>query len=324
MSMRLTRKMALTLVGAIAVVVATGLLLAAVPQSPRGDGLTPVKKIGTFDRGFGHLEYAAGVFAGNGKVYVADTGNHRILELNEEGRPTRQWGGMPGTQTKDTAEAEMYFQKDMEAAKSGDLYVADTMNHRIVQFGPDGRFIRAFGGLGNGPGKLMCPYGVTVTENAVIVADTMAHRIVVFDRDGNYIRRWGTFGTRPGQFQFPHDVAVDSRGAIYATDMVNHRIQKFSPEGRLLRTWGGFGSQDGKFNYPWGISVDNEDGIWVADMGNYRVQKFSTAGEHLLSYGRPGTGPGEFTRPKGISVDDDGNLWVADSGVQKIAHLRIN
>ena len=65
---------------------------------------------------------------------------------------------------------------------SGNVYVADTENHRIQKFGPDGTFLTQWGSLGSGDGEFNRPYGVAVEGGFVYVADTNNHRIQKFMR----------------------------------------------------------------------------------------------------------------------------------------------
>ncbi len=41
------------------------------------------------------------------------------------------------------------------------------------------------------------------------------------------VAEWGEYGTKPGQFNCPFGIAIDSRGAVYVSDLNNHRVQKF-------------------------------------------------------------------------------------------------
>jgi DNA-binding beta-propeller fold protein YncE len=67
--------------------------------------------------------------------------------------------------------------------------VADSWNHRIQLFAPDGKFIAAWGSKGKGDGQLDTPYGLAVDgRGRVYVADTGNHRVVVFQP-----RRWFDF-----------------------------------------------------------------------------------------------------------------------------------
>jgi len=64
---------------------------------------------------------------------------------------------------------------------SGNVYVADTGNHRIQKFNASGEFLAKWGSEGTGDGQFDCPYGVAVDSNGnVYVADMGNDRIQKF------------------------------------------------------------------------------------------------------------------------------------------------
>jgi hypothetical protein len=69
-------------------------------------------------------------------------------------------------------------------AGGGALFVADAQDCAVKVFSRDGRFLRAFGRKGGGPGELSFPSGLAVAAGKVVVADKFNSRIQVFDRDG--------------------------------------------------------------------------------------------------------------------------------------------
>ena len=116
---------------------------------------------------------------------------------------------------------------------SGNIYVADQVNHRIQVFNSGGVFQFKFGtpgrGDGTGDGQFNSPEGVAVDGSGKIyVADQANHRIQVFDSGGVFQLKFGTTGSGDGQFNSPYGVAVDGSGNIYVADTHNHRIQVFS------------------------------------------------------------------------------------------------
>ena len=107
------------------------------------------------------------------------------------------------------------------------IYVADSCNHRIQVFAPDGKFLRAYGKPGKGLGELSYPYDVRVDpEGRQYVCEFGNSRIQVFDADDHPIEIIGGPGTGPGQFNDPWSIAFDSAGNLYVADSQNHRVQK--------------------------------------------------------------------------------------------------
>ncbi len=197
---------------------------------------------------------------------------------------------------------------------AGRLYVADTYNHRIQVFEPDGRFRQVFGAEGTEQGALYRPKRLAWGPRGLYVADTGNHRVQVFDAQGDVVFVLGGFGDSPAQFNGLEGIAVDAHGTLYVADTQNHRVQKFTPEGRFLLSWGGSGSGKGEFLEPSDIVLDPGERLLIADAKNHRVQIFTTDGRYLGEVGRAGRGAGEFDTPRGVATDAEGQIYVADTG----------
>ena len=197
-----------------------------------------------------------------GNIYIADTGNNRIVKVDAAGRLQLEVGATG------PARARLNLPSDVAVDRQGFIYVADTMNHRVVKYDAQGRFKAAWDGLHGPSGLALGP------DRFLYVADTLAHRIVKMSRGGKTVATWGHEGSGDGELRFPRDVAVRPSG-VYVTDMVNHRVVKFSAQGEFIKSWGSFGSGPGQFNHPWGLTVDADDNLWVADLSNHRIQRIS-------------------------------------------------
>jgi hypothetical protein len=71
------------------------------------------------------------------------------------------------------------------AFAAGRLFVADAQDCAIKVFSEDGRFLKAFGRKGNGPGELSFPSGVSAAGDVVVVADKLNFRIQIFSGEGS-------------------------------------------------------------------------------------------------------------------------------------------
>ncbi len=79
---------------------------------------------------------------------------------------------------------------------SGNIYVADRLNHRIQKFDSSGNYVTKWGSYGSGNTNFAYPRGIAVYETSpgtgfVYVADSDNHKIKKFDLDGNYVTSWG-------------------------------------------------------------------------------------------------------------------------------------
>ena len=114
---------------------------------------------------------------------------------------------------------------------SGNVYVADTYNHRIQKFTADGTYLTQWGSGGSGDGQFQWPRGIAVDGSGhVYVADTYNNRVQKFTSEGTFLTKWGSYGTGDGQFCHHEGIAVDGSGNVYVADMYNHRIQRFAPD----------------------------------------------------------------------------------------------
>jgi DNA-binding beta-propeller fold protein YncE len=199
-------------------------------------------------------------------------------------------------------------------ASAGNVYVADTSNNRIQEFGPTGVFIRAFGSAG----ELANPVDVAVDRQSpfdVYVTDTNNHRIRKYNATGQLIATWGTQGTQPGQLILPRGLANDAAGNLYVAQP--DRVTVFTSTGTFLRTWGTVGSGDGQFRYLADVAVDPAGNVYTVDRDLNRVQKFSSSGAFVAKWGSQGNGQGQLSGPLGITADETG-VYVSDTSNARI------
>ena len=208
---------------------------------------------------------------------------------------------------------------------SGNVFVADTSNHRVQRYNAATAAWTTLGGLasGSGNGQFAYPQGVAVdpsgTGQAVVVADTNNHRVQVFTSAGAYSSQFGSSGAGNGQFDSPYGVAVAPDGSVWVADTGNDRVQRFSSGGVYQSQFGSYGSGVGQLGAPSGIACDSAGNVYVAETGNHRVQVFDPAGNVLALFGGYGTGVGQMRYPWGVAVDFAGNVYVAESGNNRIS-----
>ena len=218
----------------------------------------------------------------------------------------REWGSLG------SGDGQFAGAHGIEVDADGNVYVADTGNHRIQKFTSEGVFIMTWGSLGSGPGQFNHPHGIGIDPMGnVYVAETSNNRVQKFMSDGTFITMWGSFGDGDGQFRHNHGLAVDSNGNVYVTDRDQNRVQKFTNDGVFVMAWGTTGTGDGQFERTTGVAVDGDDNVFVGDTSP-RIQKFTSDGVFITSWGSSGNGGGQFDYPRGLATDDMGNLYVAD------------
>jgi len=81
----------------------------------------------------------------------------------------------------------------LDVLEDGTVYVLDTKDSRVKVFDARGKFVRAFGKAGQGPGELNQPVGIIITpEKEVLVEDALNQRLAFFSLKGEFIRHVST------------------------------------------------------------------------------------------------------------------------------------
>ena len=273
-----------------------------------------------------------------GKLLIADTSNHRILEL----------GSATGT----------------ISAKTGTLsdegYVITVVGTGAPGFsGDSGHSRRA---------TLNNPFGVAVDrDNNIFISDFVNNRVrrvsertgVITTVAGDGARDQYEFGSFKGDegpgtrasLDRPKGVAVDGSGNVYIADMNNHRIRRVAAGTGIITTVAGDGyktERSGPFinwgkgryggdggpatsaslYYPSGVAVDASGNLFIADRSNHRIRRVdartgvmtTVAGTGALGFSGDG-GPATnavLRSPSGVAVDRSGNLFIADSENNRI------
>jgi ABC-type Fe3+ transport system permease subunit/DNA-binding beta-propeller fold protein YncE len=147
----------------------------------------------------------------------------RVQEFSPRGDKLVQLFGRPGLGIGEFNRAE-----GLDVDAQDRIYVADSCNHRIQIFSPDGKFLRSYGKPGTGVGEMSYPYDVRVDKaGRQYVCEFENSRIQIFDANGKSLEIIGGPGYEPGQFSNPYAIALDSKGNLYVADSQNHRVQKF-------------------------------------------------------------------------------------------------
>ncbi len=208
--------------------------------------------------------------------------------------------------------------KAVALGPNGSLYLADSLNHRIVHLSATGQVLRTWGTKGTGDGQFNEPWGVAVgPQGNVYVADTWNHRVQVFDANGTFLKSWGSDPvgqpmSGDGQFFGPRAIVVDANGHIFVADTGNKRIEEFDADGNFVASHGGPGAGLGFFNEPVGLAVDRAGNFYVADTWNQRIEKFAPDFKPITSWPVPGWDSQSVVDKPYLAVDGAGNVYVTD------------
>ena len=255
----------------------------------------------------GALDRPEGVaLDGAGNIYIADTSNHRIRKVTPDGVISTAAGtgtlGFSGDNGP-AASARLNAPSGVALDGAGNLYIADTSNHRIRKVTPDGMISTVAGGgtaLGdNGPAasaQLFDPFDVALDgAGNLYIADASNDRIRKVTPDGviSTVAGTGTFGfsgdngpAASARLYDPNGVALDGAGNLYIADTSNDRIRKVSSAG-VISTVAGGGTALGdngpaasaQLNVPAGLTFDCAGNLYIADFSNHRVRKVTALGK---------------------------------------------
>ena len=188
-----------------------------------------------------------------GSVFVADTVNNRVRKVTPDGMiDTIAGNGAYAFRGEGEPARDAFVAGPVGLAvdSQGNLYVADTDNHRVRKITPEG-IITTIAGTGEvgaagdgGPAiqaQLIIPTGVAIgPDGTLYIADPPSFRVRKVSRDGIIatVAGTGTAGSGGDRgpatqalLRFPQSVAVDTAGNLFIADSANSRIRRVTPDG---------------------------------------------------------------------------------------------
>ncbi|GAB3940270.1 hypothetical protein GCM10028805_01770 [Spirosoma harenae] len=299
-------------------------------------------------------------FDKNGNTFILDADDYRVRKIDSNGIVTTLAGdgelGFAGDNGS-ALNARFLDPRGITADAAGNVYIADTQNHRIRKINTAGT-ITTITGTGtqgySGDGGVAINAQVNYPKNVTIdklgnlyIADSQNYRIRKIGVDGmiSTVAGNGTSGYSGdgglainAQLFLPGAIAVDNAGNLYIADSNNNRIRKVDTNG-IITTIAGNGTYqttgDGgpainaAVYLPVDIAVDDAGIVYVSQQDS-RIRKISADGTILpvVGNGTDGfTGDGELAvnaligPAVGIKIDNEGNLTIADRTNYRIRRI---
>jgi trimeric autotransporter adhesin len=244
----------------------------------------------------------------SGNIYIADASNNRIRMVTKStgiistvaGTASYGYRGDGGLATS----AALNNPSSVAIDASGNIYIADTDNHRIRMVTKSTGIISTVAGTGS--------YGSS--------------------GDGGL--------ATSAALSSPEGFAMDASGNIYIADagFENSRIRMLTKSTGIISTVAGTGSDgysgDGglatsaALYYPYGVAIDASGNIYIADAGNNRIRMVTKSTGIIStvagtgSSGSSGDGglatSAALSSPRGVAIDASGNIYIAVAGNNRI------
>jgi|TARA_B100000949_G_scaffold235576_1_gene259907 DNA-binding beta-propeller fold protein YncE len=184
----------------------------------------------------------------------------------------------------------------------------------LMEFNPDGSFIRAWG-----QGQYDRPHGMRIDrEGHIWTTDVNGDTIRKMNPDGEVLLTITPDDT--ALLEEPTDLYVGLEDEIFV--LVGHgqgvpRVLKFASDGSLMKSWGEPGTGPSQFDTPHSIVVDADGLVYVADRQNRRVQIFDSEGTYVKEWAYKGL-------PCGLFIDADGQMYMVSGFAGEILKLDEN
>jgi|GEM_PF-2935658 Gluconolactonase len=282
-------------------------------------------------------------------IYIADTGNHRVVKLNPDYTLAKIYSAPDGDKAKLNKPSGLFVDGD------GDIFVADTGNYRVVHLSSEGTFIEEWTQPQDNTYDDSYPFAptkITIDEfgNIYIVNGKDTHGIITINARGDFMGYIGTikvpfdittyflrmFGSadmnaKYGQAQPPYftNIMLHSDGTLYTSNAIEKtgQLKRMTPAGKNILTSKFYGEENYDDVVEQGVPtmmdvVANEDGIfYCADRVWQSIYIYDQYGAMIASFGGKGNNRKAFTYISSLGLDSKGNLLVLDKTLASVQVL---
>lgn len=286
------------------------------------------------------------VVSADGTIYFSDSANDRVRRIGPDGVINTIAGG--GEALGDGGLATLAKLDEPSAiamGSDGNLYVADSLQHRIRKIALETGEISTVAGTGEASfsgdlgdpayATLNKPTGITIAaDGTMFIADSFNNRIRRI--------RDGVITTVAEGLNYPTGVAVAADGSVYISNYSANQIAKLSTSGEVTVAVG-TGSSDGTPPYgdggpalnaqvlhPDGVAIGSDGLLYFVDTEHHLVRRVNAQGnvESLVGTGIAGysgdslpASRSRLFRPRGFTIAPDGSIFVVDSDNQRIRRV---
>lgn len=285
-------------------------------------------------------------------VYIADTGNNRIIKMDKFGIVLKVYG------TKED-KLNLMDPSGIFVEEDGDIYIADTGNNRIVHLSPDGVMIEEFVAPESDlidPDFPYMPVKLVIDHsgNMYVQSGNDYHGLMVIDGNNNFqgyiapnklkfnlkdyiLRKFATKEQREalGKVVPPNhrNVTIDLKEGYLYTAIENtsiDQVKRFNLLGintyPVDKSYGELRFRGGVTTSPniVDVAVDKNGIITTVDSNHRKVYQFDQEGNNLLVFGGNGDMTGYFQEPVSVANDSEGLLYVLDQARGQVQVFKAN
>lgn len=287
-------------------------LALACPLQARAADTVKFKPLGGAYQDAGNipLKNPEGIACGKSSVFVADTGNGRLVRyalVNDELKE--------GVEIK---APQVSYPLRLKAAAMGRVLALDGKTRKIARLADDGSFV-GYLEYQNLPAPAeVVPRGMTVDANDnVYVLDILGARILVVDTAGKYLRQIPF----PPDCGFISDVAIDRKGAVFILDSQKAQVLKADPGAAAFKVFA-----SGLQSYLYlavSLDIDTQGRVYLLDQDDSAVILLGPDGSFQGRYLTFGWKTGQLNRPAQACITENGTLAIADRNNSRVQLFKV-
>ena len=252
------------------------------------------------------------------EYYVADTGNDRVVILDENGLNDFEFAA------KDIFHAPT----DIAVASDGKIFILGSMvgGRRIQVFDYNGEYRHPFTIKGNPDGDTPDIVSMAIDEQDIIyLLDNRQKQVLICDLTGRLLSDIQLFTEMDSKERNEQSLGnlYISDDQIYVPAPMVGSVYCYNTDGTFVKMIGQKGGAYGELSFPVAICKDSQGNYLVLDKHRYTIVGYDSQGMPMGEFGGKGVGPGWFYHPNSMIIDSSDRIWVAQIFLNRIQVLQL-
>ncbi len=242
-------------------------------------------------------------------IFIADTGNNRLVHYGLEGNEVKFVAQIHFSQLQNPIRVQL--------TSKGEIWALSSKDRRIVRMTADGQFLGNFEMKSVPDQENIVPRSFRIDrDDKVYILDIHGNRVLVLSARGDFLRQIDL----PKELTAFADFVVANSGTIYAVDSVAARIhtaskdaESFTPLAKSLKD---------RMNFPTYITTDNSGNLYVTDQNGGKIVLLGVDGSFRGQKAGKGWAEGLLNYPVGVCLNGNGLAFVADRNNNRVQIFR--